>query len=706
MPPGTPQGQQWMSIKDALARAQAHLDAKRAKQAESLLKKVVAARPKRSDARNLLGVALHRLGRHEEAMKSVREAVRLNPQNANYYCNLGEMERQLGHLDAAEVALKRALMIDANSVQANNNMGILLYEKRKFHEAAEHYRKVIALKPIHAEAYYNLGNALRAMGQPAEALSQYESAVERREKYAEAYNNMGLALRDMGKNDEAVMAFRRAIAFRPHYVDATNNLAGLLIFKKRHEDALHLLGELLKHHPKDARALVNVARAQLVRGSFKQAEEAANALLAEQPDSVGALKLLAQIYFELDRFDEALEAVERALVVRPNDLEALNLKGSVLKSVGRLDDARNTFVRALELQPRAIGAYSNMVDLEKFAPDNPLFVAMKGILEKARFPESERFMGMHFALGKAYDDMDEPDKALHHFAVGARLKRAQLKYDESEVFGFFDEIRRTFDENYFRAPAFKGLSTQLPVFIIGMPRSGSTLTEQIIQSHPAVFGAGEIKTLSYAIGAVRMKYPGLPKFPAMGRVLRESQYAAIADGYLHTIASFSPTARRVTDKLLTNFYFVGLIHVLFPNAKIVHTMRNPIDTCLSSYTKLFKDDMPHSYNLRDLGRYYGKYWELMDHWRRVLPDGVMRDIKYEDVVAQTEEKAKEIIAFLGLEWDERCLRFHESDRPVKTASVSQVRRPVYASAVARWRRYGDRLKPLIEALEEMGVTLQ
>jgi tetratricopeptide (TPR) repeat protein len=694
-----------MSVKAALERAQKLLDAGRVKQAETLLRNIVKARPRRADARNLLGVALHRLDQRDEAMKTVREAIGLNPNNPNFYCNLGEMERRAGHLDAAEAAIRRALAIDPNNIQALNNVGIVHYDKREFHKAIECYRKVTALKPDHAEAYNNLGNALRAIGRPAEAIAEYENAIERRDAYAEAYNNMGITLREMQKFEEAERAFQRAIAFRPRYVEATNNLANLLIFNKRYEDALRLLGELLKTHPKEPRTLVNVARTQLMRGANLQAERAVKALLKDHPDNVEALNLYAQICHELDRFDEALESLERVLAQRPGDLEALNLYGVVLKSVGRLDDARNAFIKALELQPRALGAYSNIVDLEKFTPDNPLFIAMRGILERAKFPENERYMAMHFALGKAYDDMGECEKALHHFGVGTRLKRATITYDEAEVFAFFDDVRQTFDEGYFKKRPFDGKPTSLPIFIIGMPRSGSTLTEQIIQSHPEVYGAGEIKTLSYAIGSARMKYPGLPKFPAMARSMRPTQFAAIADIYLNAVSSYSPTAKRVTDKLLTNYYFAGLIHTLFPNAKIIHTMRNPVDTCYSSYTKLFKDEMSHSYDFRDLGRYYGKYYELMAHWRKVLPPGVMLDVQYEDVVADTEAKAREIIAFLGLDWDERCLKFHESDRPVKTASVSQVRKPLYTSSVARWRRYGDGLKPLVDALEESGVSV-
>ena len=191
----------------------------------------------------------------------------------------------------------------------------------------------------------------------------------------------------------------------------------------------------------------------------------------------------------------------------------------------------------------------------------------------------------------------------------------------------------------------------------------------------------------------------------MASMMRSSQFAAVAEDYLKTVSGYSKTAKRVTDKLLTNYYFVGFIHTLFPKAKIIHTMRNPGDACWSCYTKLFKDDMPHSYDLRELGRYYIKYDEIMAHWRKILPPGVMLEVKYEDVVNDPETKAREMIAFCGLEWDPQCLKFHESDRPVKTASVSQIRKPIYKSSVARWPRYGDRMNPLIDTLREGGINV-
>ena len=692
---------QRMSIEDAIANAARLVNAGRIEQAEKVSRQLIKLRPNLPDAHNILAVVLHRQGKLDDAVASLKKAIQLNGTVPNFYSNLGEMERQRGNLDAAETALRKAITIDPNSAQAYNNLGIVHYDKREFAKAVESYTKANSLDKKYAEAHNNLGNALRALGKGAEALKEYEFAIEARENYPEAYNNLGTVLRDMQKLEEAELSYRRAVMLRPDYVEALNNMATLLISQKRYDEALRTLAETHKAHPEDMPTLLNITRAQLMRGNSQVADRAAKMALKLDPENVEALCLYGQASHELDRYDDAIEAFEKALKIQPNNIEALNFYGIALKSVGRLDDARATFAKALEVQPRAMGTYSNLVDLEKFTEDNPLFKAMVGIIGRAKNPEDEAFTALHFALGKAYDDIGDYEKALHHFAIGARLKRATLTYNEAEVFSFFDDIERIFTKEYFEKRPFEGNPSTLPIFIIGMPRSGSTLTEQIISSHPDVFGAGEIKTLSMCLGQLRQKFPLLPKFPAMATSMKSSQYASVAEAYLGFLRQVSEGKfLRVTDKLLTNYYFAGLIHVLFPKAKIIHTMRNPIDTCLSSFTKLYKDDMPHSYDLRDLGRYYRKYQEIMQHWRDVLPKGVMLDVQYEEVVGDGEKKAREIIEFLDLPWNEKCLDFHRSERAVKTASVAQVRRPLYGTSVERWRRYGDGLKPLIDALED------
>jgi hypothetical protein len=329
---------------------------------------------------------------------------------------------------------------------------------------------------------------------------------------------------------------------------------------------------------------------------------------------------------------------------------------------------------------------------------------MDAVMSSAKNHHSDALLALHFAYGKALDDRGEHERALGHYILGGRMKRRQLQYDEEDTLAFFDSVVAAFPKALFDERTYQGIDDERPVFIVGMPRSGSTLVEQILASHPQVHGAGEVKYLSRALGQLRDRFPSLPKFPQMMAKLSPPQLDIVARSYLTALTKDAGKAKRVTDKLLTNYFFVGFLHLLYPRARFIHTVRDPVDTCLSAFTKLFKDDMPHSYDLGELGRYYRKYQALMNHWHEVLPEGVLSTVRYEDVVADTRNEAKALIKFLGLAWDPQCVDFHKSDRPVKTASVAQVRKPIYKTSVSRWKKFGDGLQPLIDAIHEKSIT--
>jgi tetratricopeptide (TPR) repeat protein len=393
--------------------------------------------------------------------------------------------------------------------------------------------------------------------------------------------------------------------------------------------------------------------------------------------------------------------LEKALAARADNPEALNFYGVALKSVGRLEEARDTILKALKLNDAMYGAYANLNDLVDFSEGigEELFNRIEAMLEGVANPEADQFLPLHFAYAKALDDRGQYEKALEHYIIGGRMKRTQLDYKEDETFAFFDGIREAFPKEVFANRKWDGLDDERPVFIVGMPRSGSTLVEQILSSHPDVYGAGEVKHLSKALMQLRDRFPSLPRYPDMSAKLTPAQLDIVAKNYQQLLETGAGDAKRITDKLLTNYFFLGLINLLFPKAKIINTQRNAVDTCLSGFTKLFKDDMPHSYDLGELGRYYGKYRELMEHWEKVLPEGFMITVQYEEVVADTEGQAKRLIEFLGLPWNDKCVDFHKSDRPVKTASVAQVRKPIYKTSVERWKKYGAGLQPLVDAVE-------
>ena len=670
-------------------------------QAERVCRQIVQARPDNADAHNILGVSLQALGNNgEKAISELRTAVKLAPGAANLHANLGEVLRQNGQLDEAAKELEKAIELDPKNAQALNNLGIIHYDKRKFEDAVKFYRRALEARPNMAEALNNLGNALRITGDKDGAISAYQDALTYREIYPEAYNNLGTLLQQDNRLPEAEHALRKAIAQNPRYIEAYNNLANLLAAQKKEVDALRLLGDALKFAPKNVQTLLITGRIQLRRNNHTAAEQAARLALQEQPENAEALTILGQVLHETDRYDEAISVLERALKANPKSPEALNFYGVALKSVGKLDEAREHIVKALKLNKGMWGAYANVNDLVDFSKGDgeELFKQMDAIFASAKNTEADPFLPLHFAYGKALDDRGEHERALKHYVTGGKMKRAQLEYNEAETFGFFDAIRETFTKELFESRKYEGIDDERPVFIIGMPRSGSTLVEQILSSHPEVYGAGEVKYLSRALGQLRDRFPSLPKFPQMMEKITPAQLDITAKKYLDALATGAGDAKRITDKLLTNYFFVGLIHMLYPKAKFVNTLRDPVDTCLSGFTKLFKDDMPHSYDLGELGRYYGKYRELMEHWEKVLPKGVLKTVQYEEVVADTEKEAKTLIEFLGLRWDPKCVDFHKSDRPVKTASVAQVRKPIYNTSVKRWKKYGDGLQPLVDAI--------
>ena len=692
-------GSQQMSEAKAIALAGELFTRNRFKQAANVCRQLIEHKPSLPDAHNILGVSLNAMGQGTQGAASIKRAIKLSPKVASYHANLGEVHRLGGNLASALSALIEAVGLDPNNAQAHNNLGIVRYERKEYEEAVSCYNRALQLDPKFPEACNNLGNSLRMTGDYPAAQKAYENALALREVYPEAYNNLGTLLRELRKPEQAEHALKKALAQNPRYIDAYNNLASIYFSEGKEVEALRQMTEVLKLAPRHPKSLLLTARIQTKRGAYPEAEQACAIVLADDPSSCEALTVLGQLMHETDRYDEAIELLDKAVKLDPDQAETRNFFGVALKSVGRLDEAREQILCALTLNDRMYGAYANLNDLVDFSKDRKLFKQIESLVESEEDPDADYLLPMHFAYAKALDDNGQPEKALEHYIAGGRMKRAQLRYVEAETFAFFDKIRQTFSAETFANRPFAGNDDDRLIFIVGMPRSGSTLVEQIISSHPDVFGAGEVKYFSKSLHVLRDRFPSLSRYPEMLGELNRGQFDMVAKRYLADIATSSDGAKRITDKLLTNYFFVGLIHLLFPKAKIINTQRDPIDTCLSAFTKLFKDDMPHSYDLGELGRYYRQYQHLMDHWNDVLPKGVLTTVVYEDVVNNTENAARELFDFLGLPWDDACLEFYNSSRPVKTASVAQVRKPIYKTAIERWRKYGPGLQPLIDALE-------
>ena len=359
----------------------------------------------------------------------------------------------------------------------------------------------------------------------------------------------------------------------------------------------------------------------------------------------------------------------------------------------------DAYGEAIQLNPDLAVAYVNLIDCKTFTPGDPHLSAMEALAAKGEELSKAERMQLDFALGKAYADVKDYRRSFGHLLAANAAKRSTVSYDERAVAALFDRIETVFTDKLIAAKTGGGDLSPVPIFILGMARSGTTLIEQIIASHPMAHGAGELGTLHEIVWTLPGTDGGNIKYPEYLPSLDASTLHQIGARYVSSLVKLAPSKERITDKMPSNYIFAGLIHLALPNAKIIHSKRDPVDTCISCFSKLFTGEQNHAYDLGELGRYYKCYERLMAHWRRILPAGRMLEVQYEDVVADLETQARRIITYCGLPWDDRCLSFHEAQRPVRTASAAQVRQPIYKSAVGRARVYGDQLEPLLRALD-------
>ena len=660
-------------IADGLAQHQAG----RLEQAERLYTDALALDPANANALYLRGTVFFQTGRREAGMRELGAAIELEPSNHWALYNLGNALREQGELEAAVARYAEALRLAPDFPQARNNLGIALAEQGRLDEAVASYRDALRLAPECPDSLNNLGNALAEQGKLDEAVASYRDALRLRPDYPQARNNLGNALKELGRLEEAVASYRDALRQKPDYPQACNNLGNAL-------KAQGKLGEAIAHY-EDALRL--------------------------QPDYPDALYNLGNALTEQGGLEEAVARYRAALALKPDYPDAWFNLGVALTVSGRLDEARRAFEAAVELAPQRGLYHRLLVDTGGLAPDGPRARRMEALAaDVAGLGEDDR-LEVHFALGALYADAGLPERSFAHLLEANRLKRGAVVYDEAAALDLFARTRSVFSAGLLAgatgatgATGAAARDSRLPVFVVGMPRSGTTLVEQILASHPRVFGAGELMDLPRLAGA--LEQTGGLGFPEAAAGLPRQDWERLGAAYLEGLRARAPVAARVIDKLPDNFLRLGLIRLALPGARIVHVVRDPVDTCLSCFSKLFTGQLHYSYDLAELGRFYRAYAGLMAHWRAVLPPQVLCEVRYEDVVADLEGQARRLLDHCGLDWDARCLAFHENKRPVRTASAAQVRRPLYASSVGRWGAFADLARPLLAALRGEGGQVE
>jgi tetratricopeptide (TPR) repeat protein len=652
------------ALQDMFAAACQHQKAGRLDAAEQLFRQILVVDPHHADSLHLLGVIAHKNGNDGCAIDLIAQAITLNGTDPSYHSNLGNLLRNQGRANEAAAFYRRAMDLRPNYAEALNNRGKMLATLHRPAEALAIYDRALALKPDYAEALNNRGNALGDLHRPAEALASFNKALALQPNYAEAFNNRGNALRALNRPADALASYDRALALKAN-------------------DPVMLLnrGNALRDLNRSAEALASYDK-----------------VLALQPDHAEALNNRAVALRDLNRSAEALASYDRLLALKPDYAEAYSNKGIILTELGRFDEANNAIETATRISPGNT-RYGYLFTLSKrSAPGDRHLRAMETLAQGPSALSIDEQIYLHFGLGKAFADIGNHADSFRHLVAGNALKRSQTMYDEAATLRLFEHTQAVFTRDLMHRSPSPGEPSPVPVFILGMPRSGSTLVEQILASHPKVHGAGEIDDLEKAMIGLTGLTPE-PSHPVdiMAR-LSGDQLRELGATYLARIRAFAPQAGRITNKTPENFRLIGLIHRALPNARIIHTRRDPVDTCLSCFSHLFTRRLHYTYDLAELGRYYRAYETMMAHWRSVLPRNVMLDLQYEDLVNDLEGQGRRIVAHCGLEWDAGCLDFHRTQRVVRTASMSQVRQPIYKSSVGRWRALEPLLGPLLAEL--------
>ena len=672
---------------------------RRPDEAMAQYQQAIALEPDHADAHNNLGIVLQGLKRHDEAVAQFQTVIALKPDSAFVRANFGGALAALGrHAEAVEV-YQKAIELDPRFAEACNNLGKSLAALDRHEEAVAHYRQAVALKPDDAEAYGNLGAALNKLKRHDEAIAPFERALELNPGLAEAHADIGNALAALERHDEAIGRYLRALELRPNFAEVHNNLANALLARERHDLAITHFKAALAIDPSAYDTRVRLAGALSLIDRHDEAVAEYRAALALRPDSAEAHWQLGRGLEVADRTAEAIVCLRQAVAINPEFAWAHNTLGTSLITSGRLAEGRRSIEKALELMPAEAEFHRNLVMSGRVTPGDARLQAMEQLGRDASLGEGQR-MALQYALGKAYADLGRREDAIGELIEANAIKHAKIKYDEKTTLAQLDRIKQVFTRELMRRKAGHGAASDAPVFIVGMPRSGSTLIEQILASHPDVFGAGELGNFSETV--TRFCRPALSvNFADVMADLPAEQLRELGARYLDSVRVLAPDARRITDKSLLNYRMAGLIHWVLPQARIIHARRDPLDNCLSCFEREFaRKNQPFTYDLAELGRYYRAYAALMAHWRDVLPDGVMLEVQYEELVADFEPQAGRILSHCGLDWDERCRAFHKTERPVYTASVAQVREPLYRSSVGRWQGVAHLLKPL---LDELGV---
>ncbi len=704
-------------------------------QAELIYRQILDETPAHPDALHLLGVVAHQRGHFKRAAILMQKAVALAPEAGPFYCNLAESLRMSGEIAAAVAAAQTATKLVPHSPDGHNHLGLALQMQGRLEESVAAFREAIELRPNFALAHNNLGGVLRDLNRTDEALEEYREAVRLAPNLPLALSNLGQSLLEKGEKDEAEKYCKKAVELDPSFPEGLSNLGNALRAKDNLAEAKECYRKALQLRPDVAMVHGNLGQALQQEGNLDEAIACYKQATALDPKSPRFESYLASALVEKEDLPGAIEHYRLALALKPDFPEALNGLGSVLHEQGDFKQAIACFEEVLQQKPdfadahaNLAGAYSELGDLDKanhhyrealrHDPDytGALSVLATHLRDKMPAEDIDRmreFLGrehlsdwkrsaLHHGLAHYHDARKEYDRAAEHAAQGNVYRqevwaRQGKTYSRDDHTAFVSYLIKQFPASFFERVRGWGLDTEVPIFVFGMPRSGTTLIEQILGSHPKVHGAGELSIAKEMFDRVPgwMNVKAAPA--ACMPLISMEVIQRAAKEHLTQLRAHHAMAARIVDKMPDNYLWLGFLAALFPKAKFIYSKRDVHDIAVSCWITNFKQ-IRWACDQDDIGGRIQNHLRIMEHWKKVLPVPIL-EVEYEQTVEDLEGVARKMIAFCGLEWDPVCLAFYESKRTVRTASLSQVRQPVYKKSVQRWKNYEQPLKQVFSLID-------
>jgi tetratricopeptide (TPR) repeat protein len=652
-----------------------------------------------------------------------------NPIKAVY--DLATRTLGAGDADEAELICRRALPQIGRDANIICLMGEICLRQRRLQEAKSLYGEVLGKHEGFPRALEGLGLALLADKEAAEATKYLGRAVAAAPQRAKTRMALARALAESGHYAESEKTIKEALELDPRQSEL--NKAELALTSGNMEEAEKILRKILSQDHDDIKALRMLSSIAVEAGRFKPARKMLERAVEVQPGFITGWNDLANLLMKQDRYDEALKAVQRAIDIDPKMVHGWVVKGNILTRAQRNEESLEAYGQALELSPRSAGALSGMghvlktigrqqesidayrkcirnhpaygeaywslANLKTFEFDESEVRVMQQMVEDEGLADEPR-VNFCLALGKHFENEQDYDRAFEHYSRGNDLRRENEIYDPVQTQVVHDRIIEVFSKEFIDERAEWGDPDPAPIFVVGLPRSGSTLIEQILASHSMVEGTMELPDLSRVIAELTRQSPSRVEYPEAMENVDEDAARAMGQAYLQSTMRYRTGKAYFIDKMPNNFSSVGLLQVILPNAKIIDARRHPLDSCLGSYKQLFFKGQSFTYDQFELGHYYLQYRRVMEHWREVLPGKVL-DVHYENMVLDQENQTRRLLEYCGLPWEDQCLRFYETERAINTASSEQVRQPIYTKALNFWRNYESHLGELIETLEPL-----